>query len=880
MITILLTKTLGASVKKNLYLLLIVLLFLVPVIAVATQDADPSDSIRLEITGVTSNDLPTVLVTANVFDGLGQPILGLVANNFIISGDLPDAAIVDVQNIAVEELPLSAVLVIDTSSSMDGPPIERAKEAARLFVDTLSSTDSVAIVTFDSHARLIQDYTTDKDLLRTVIDSLPYGGKTALYDAGLLGIETAVNAPTPRRAVVILSDGSEYGGLSRAERQAALDAAWIRGVSVYAIGLGYGSDRTYLEQLATGTNARFYESPSADELPGIYAELAALLRSQYVLTLNVDVPLDGTEYNLLLEVEADGLLSNQEKTVVRAPIPVPIVDVQGLPEGPISELTTVSIAVAADDDVASVSYTYGGPVTEATFVDDAYSFVIDPLLFAPGNYTLTVNAADVNGDTDTQAMDVEIAALPSEVNVSPDLTGMEIDEATTITIDATGQTPADTVIFMLGDEITVVEDAPFSFTIDPMALQPGANTLAIDVINEGGVTTTVAQTFSVAAFPSEVTVAGIEDGAVFEGSFMPGDTLNIGIDVLSSQTDVTSVTYSIDGVEIAIVTEAPYSLDLSLLEDLGDGPKTLEIAVTNAGGQTTTEQVTFNVVIVPTPTPTFTPEPTVDVQATADAQASAEAQAAIDAQATTDAQASAEAQAAIDAQATADAQASAEAQAAIDAQATTDAQASAEAQAAIDAQATTDTQASAAEAAQAAMEAQATVDAQASAEAQPSDPPATDVPDTDVPATDVPATDVPDTDVPDTDVPATDAPDTDEPATDDAQANIDVQASEEAQAADDEQATADAQASEEAQAADDEQATLDAEPTATSTPRPTATSVGDLDAQSVENPPAEDDDNILPFIIGGAVLLAILLLGFLRRGGKDKNIATNLNELK
>ena len=99
-----------------------------------------------------------------------------------------------------------------------------------------------------------------------------------------------------------MSDGGEYGGNSQVARDAAALEALTRGVPVYTIGLGFGNDRRYLEQLSSSTNARFYEKPSLEELESIYAELATLLRSQYVITVRSEVPLDGTEYAFGLRV--------------------------------------------------------------------------------------------------------------------------------------------------------------------------------------------------------------------------------------------------------------------------------------------------------------------------------------------------------------------------------------------------------------------------------------------------------------------------------------------------------------------------------------------------------------------------------------------------
>src|SRR5690606_32371961 len=131
------------------------------------------------------------------------------------------------------------------------------------------------------------------------------------------------------------------GGNSQVGRDAASLEALTRGVPVYTIGLGFGTDRTYLENLSTGTNARFYESPTSDELEGIYQELAALLRSQYVITLNADIPLDGTEYDFGIQVTTDAGTAEATSTL-RAPIPVPVVRLPDLPTTPVIRPVTIT----------------------------------------------------------------------------------------------------------------------------------------------------------------------------------------------------------------------------------------------------------------------------------------------------------------------------------------------------------------------------------------------------------------------------------------------------------------------------------------------------------------------------------------------------------
>ncbi|MBZ0290384.1 MAG: VWA domain-containing protein, partial [Anaerolineae bacterium] len=153
------------------------------------QDSPP---VKLELTGANTSDFPTVILTANAYDRLGQPLLGLTRDNFAVTGELADrATIISVENITDNNLAFSAVLAIDTSSSMAGAPFDRAREAAISFVNSIGPNDPVAVVAFDSTERLVQDFTTDKTVLLNAINSLTYGGRTALYDGSLLAVQKA-----------------------------------------------------------------------------------------------------------------------------------------------------------------------------------------------------------------------------------------------------------------------------------------------------------------------------------------------------------------------------------------------------------------------------------------------------------------------------------------------------------------------------------------------------------------------------------------------------------------------------------------------------------------------------------------------------------------
>ena len=97
--------------KKKLLFLTLALLFVLPA-SIGAMQGDVSGPL-LEITGVNATQLPTVTITVNVFDALGQPLSGLEMDDFALSGDLLDRTeLVSVENITDDNLSFATVLVI------------------------------------------------------------------------------------------------------------------------------------------------------------------------------------------------------------------------------------------------------------------------------------------------------------------------------------------------------------------------------------------------------------------------------------------------------------------------------------------------------------------------------------------------------------------------------------------------------------------------------------------------------------------------------------------------------------------------------------------------------------------------------------------------
>ncbi|UCF57776.1 MAG: VWA domain-containing protein, partial [Deltaproteobacteria bacterium] len=71
----------------------------------------------------------------------------------------------------------SILLVLDTSGSVKGPPLEGIKKSAMEFVSLLRKVDRCAAIMFNDEARLVVPFTSDKNLLRQKIASLQTEGR-------------------------------------------------------------------------------------------------------------------------------------------------------------------------------------------------------------------------------------------------------------------------------------------------------------------------------------------------------------------------------------------------------------------------------------------------------------------------------------------------------------------------------------------------------------------------------------------------------------------------------------------------------------------------------------------------------------------------------
>ncbi len=268
-------------VRRWIFLLILALVF--PVLP-GTSPVRAQGDIAIEILSVDDSAFPIVRMVITA-DQAGAPMTDLAVRELEVEEGGVGATPTEVQLATNSNLPLALVIALDVSGSMaEGQTLTRAKSAAISLVNSLSSADVAAVLSFADTVDVQQPFTSDKAALNEAISGLEIDGATALYDAVAESARLAQASGRQRRAVVILTDGRDSGEASQEDRESSLAAAAGASVVFYAVGVGFDTDRSYLEELARRTRGRLFPAFQGADIPAIYTSLAELLRSQLVVT--------------------------------------------------------------------------------------------------------------------------------------------------------------------------------------------------------------------------------------------------------------------------------------------------------------------------------------------------------------------------------------------------------------------------------------------------------------------------------------------------------------------------------------------------------------------------------------------------------------------
>jgi VWFA-related protein len=244
-------------------------------------------------TGGAEAVLVDVLVTR-----ASKPVPDLKSSDFVVldSGVQQKADLV-----AVESLPVSLLLALDTSASVRGPALDHLKAAAKAAVGSLRPADEAALVTFAHNLSLGARWTSDRAALTQAIDAVVAQGSTSLSDAVYATLAMKGKAGS-RTLVLLFTDGDDtaswLSGPDIADAARRSDSV-VYGVTlpkpVGAITVTDDLDRLFRTEprlyrsalvpvLARETGGELLRATDTKELSTVFVDAVTRFNTRYVLS--------------------------------------------------------------------------------------------------------------------------------------------------------------------------------------------------------------------------------------------------------------------------------------------------------------------------------------------------------------------------------------------------------------------------------------------------------------------------------------------------------------------------------------------------------------------------------------------------------------------
>ena len=237
--------------------------------------------------------------------------------------------------------PLTLGILLDTSGSQeDVLPLEK-QSAGRFLHDVLRPKDRAFVVNFDVQVQLRQDFTNNLSLLDEALNSaqintaggggsvgIPGLGQgtvptvgtpkgTVLYDAVAQTTNDKLRMQTGRKALILLTDGQDFGSVTRPKT--AIEDAIKANTIVYVIliadhafysGFTFGyNGAAEMERLTRQTGGRVIDvGNNGRKLDAAFREIARELRTQYFVSYTPkDKKEDGTFRKVKIHCDRKGL---------------------------------------------------------------------------------------------------------------------------------------------------------------------------------------------------------------------------------------------------------------------------------------------------------------------------------------------------------------------------------------------------------------------------------------------------------------------------------------------------------------------------------------------------------------------------------------------
>lgn len=250
---------------------------------------------------VSNSDLPEGFDVAveTYVEKYGGGVLTSGGGNTYAYGSMTETAFEEFLPVTLEEpeeQTTAMIIVVDTSSSMNGLRHEMAIQGTVQCIETLADTDYAGVLTFDRNVNIIYELSSmeQREDIVAAVEAIELGRGTYMTDAVKEAYDQLKEFEADNKHVIILSDGEpQDSGYIRVIKQMANN-----GITVSAIAVGQGADRRIMETIAQTGGGNFYNAATVKDLPDIMVEETMAATDSYRQTGNF--PIAVASYSTLL----------------------------------------------------------------------------------------------------------------------------------------------------------------------------------------------------------------------------------------------------------------------------------------------------------------------------------------------------------------------------------------------------------------------------------------------------------------------------------------------------------------------------------------------------------------------------------------------------
>lgn len=250
---------------------------------------------EIHVDEVINVELQQLYVTVSRGTGGAAPVLDLTAADFEI---LDDGEPQTVSTFARGDLALSAVLLLDGSTSMEGDRLRTAADGARAFISRVLPQDEISVMLFSDELLMRTPFSNDAATLLAPVSGVKARGGSAINDHLYVALKE-LEGRLGRKVVVLLSDGVDVESTLGVEdvrwaaRRSQALIYWIRlqdttrgrieRSSSWRDRKGHDEQLGLLEKAVAESGGRVEVIPDVGQVGAALQRILRELREQYVL---------------------------------------------------------------------------------------------------------------------------------------------------------------------------------------------------------------------------------------------------------------------------------------------------------------------------------------------------------------------------------------------------------------------------------------------------------------------------------------------------------------------------------------------------------------------------------------------------------------------